>query len=60
MSQALQNRVGSGGGDDVALALIEGDGVSRRRCRLAGAADAIQHGAEVGKRVAALGDYCLG
>ena len=41
---------------DVALALVEADGVSERRGRVAGAAGAIQHGREVDERVAALGD----
>jgi hypothetical protein len=38
------------------FALVEGDDVSQRGGRLAGAAGAIQHGAQVHERVAALAD----
>ena len=56
MSQALQNRLGSGGGDDVALALVEGNRVSESGERLVGLACAIEHRGEVEEGVAALRD----
>ena len=55
VAEAVQRVLCAGCGDEVALALVEDDGVSESRGRLVAAAGACQHSGELGERVAALG-----